>query len=153
MKLKPFVISERVIIGVKPGDQREVLSQLIQPLVDDGDVLSNPDEFLNGLIRRELELTTVMENGVAFPHARSTAVKRLCLTIGIASDAPIAFSPDTTQTSQLFFCIGVPSFAPTAHIPILQALANYVRSQSRVDRLLSCRIPSEVVKRLSTFKG
>ena len=152
MKLKPFIKSDRIVIGLKDGDRRSVLAQLIQP-IDDG-TLDDPGRFLNDLIRREDELTTVMENGVAFPHARSVVVRRLFIVIGIVNDgSAISFGPDPDIRSKLFFCIGVPAFAPTAHIPLLQALANYVQDENRVEKIVASRIPSEVVKRLSTFKG
>ena len=153
MKLKPFVTSDRIIIGLKKGDRKSVLEQLIHPIEDDG-TITDTDRFLDDLIKREDELTTVMENGVAFPHARSTAVRRLFLVIGVADEEnAITFGPDPDVASRLFFCIGVPSFAPTAHIPVLQALANYVQDMTRVEKLVGSRIPSEIVKRLSTFKG
>ena len=153
MKLKPFVKSDRIVIGLKKGDRKSVLEQLIQPMNGEG-AIDDTEKFLDDLIKREEELTTVMENGVAFPHARSTTVRRLFLVIGVADEEnAMAFGPDPEVKSRLFFCIGVPSFAPTAHIPVLQALANYVQDMARVEKLVASRIPSEIVKRLSTFKG
>lgn len=154
MKLKPFILPERIVIGVQPGTQTEILKQLAEPLVAAGNLISSPEKFLEDLLNRELEVTTVMENGVAFPHARSTAVNRLCLTVGLTpSDAPVKFNRDGEADSRLFFCIGVPAFAPTVHIPILQALANFARDEKRVDRLLSSKSPAQVVRKLATFRG
>ncbi len=154
MKLKPFVITERIILGLENGDQRHVLKQLVAPMAAAGNILADEEQFLDDLIAREEEVTTVMENGVAFPHARSAVVNRLCLTIGVADEEnAVTFNPESDMTSRLFFCIAVPAFAPTAHIPILQSLATYARDLKRVERLLKSKTPSQVVKKLATFKG
>jgi mannitol/fructose-specific phosphotransferase system IIA component (Ntr-type) len=151
MKLKPFVVSERVVVGLTDGPRREVLEQLIKPLVDGGAV-TDAKQFLDDLGAREEQVTTVMENGVAFPHTRSVAVGRLCLVVGLAEKA-IHFSPDRSLVSRVFFCLGVPTFAPTSHIPILQCLATFARDEKRVERLLECTTPSQVVKLLANYKG
>lgn len=151
MKLKPFVVSERVVLNLADGPRRAVLEQLAKPLVAGGAVV-DAAQFLDDLEAREAQVTTVMENGVAFPHTRSVAVSRLCLTVGLAA-APIHFSPERTILSRLFFCIGVPAFAPTAHIHILQCLATFAREEKRVERLLECTTPSQVVKLLANYRG
>lgn len=153
MKLKPFVKSERVVIGIEDGSREEILQQLMQPLVADGDLIDDPDQFLGDLIRREDRVTTVLGQGVAFPHARSTGVKRLCLSIGVAAGEGVHFGPDEQTVTKLLFCIGIPSYAPTAHMPILKSLATYVNSSERVERLVNCTLPSQVVRYLANYKG
>ena len=150
MKLKTFITTDRILLGVNQGSRREVLKELIQPLVKD--YISDEEAFLDDLEAREDQVTTVMENGVAFPHARSENVKRLGVVVATAPDG-IQFGPEETGQSKLFIMIAVPSFAPTAHIPILQILANYVKDQKRVDRLVASTTPSQIVRSLANLKG
>jgi mannitol/fructose-specific phosphotransferase system IIA component (Ntr-type) len=151
MKLKPFITKDRIIIGLEPGDRREIMRQLAQPIVD-AECIEDLELFLDHLETREDQITTVMENGVAFPHARSQTVRRLCVVVGV-TEAGIQFGPDKNQKSNLFILIGVPSFAPTAHIPILQVLANYARDPKRVERLVASKTPSQIVRSLANLKG
>jgi len=153
MNLKPFITAERVLSGLRDGPSRSVLQQLIQPLIEAGNVIANPDGFLDDLEAREEQVTTVMENGVAFPHARSAAVLRLALTVGLAGPAGVHFTPAADLTSRLFFCIAVPAFAPTSHIPILQALASFARDPQRVDRLFQAKTPAQVARALANYRG
>ena len=136
MKLKPFVSADKVVLNLESGSQGDILKQLMLPLVKVGNMIANEEEFLSDLITRENEVTTVMENGIAFPHARSEAVNRLCLVVGLAPDG-IQFSPEKGNTSKVIFLIGVPSFAPTAHIPILQSLATFAKDEVRLEKLLA----------------
>ena len=85
---------------------------------------------------------------------KSEAINRLCLVIGIAGEDGIHFNPEASDAiSRLFFCIGVPAFAPTAHIPILQSLANYARDIRRVERILLSKTPSQATRCLANYKG
>ncbi|MCJ8329896.1 MAG: PTS sugar transporter subunit IIA [Lentisphaeria bacterium] len=151
MKLKPFVTSDRIVIGLKQGTRREILEQLIAP-IEDSNCINDSELFLDDLEKREDQVTTVMDNGVAFPHARSTAIDRMCLVVGVA-EKDIHFNTSDKIDSRLFFCIGVPARSPTAHMPILQSLANYVKDEKRRDRLIACTLPSQLVKYLANYKG
>ena len=151
MKLKPFVTSERIVIGLEAGQRRAILEQLIQPLMD-SDCIADRDAFLNDLEEREEQVTTVLENGVAFPHARSNAINRLCLTVAVDNEG-LSLNDDSGVKSQVFFCIGVPLRTPTAHMPILQTLATYVNDEKRLERLAACTTPSQVVRCLANYKG
>jgi mannitol/fructose-specific phosphotransferase system IIA component (Ntr-type) len=152
MNLKPFLTADRVIMDVQPGSQHDILAALIQPLVD-AEVIADTDAFLADLERREAECTTVMDHGVAIPHARSHAVKRLSLTVGLVpTEGGISFDTDSDPVI-LFFCIAIPSYAPTAHIPLLQTLAKFSRDETRVAKILASKTPAVAARYLSSFKG
>jgi mannitol/fructose-specific phosphotransferase system IIA component (Ntr-type) len=152
MNLKPFLTADRIIMDVQSGSQRDIFTALIQPLID-AEIVTDADEFLADLERREAECTTVMDHGVAIPHARSHAVKRLGLTVGLVPAADgISFDPDSDPVI-LFFCIAIPSYAPTAHIPLLQALAKFSRDDKRVAKVLVSKTPAVAARYLSSFKG
>lgn len=152
MKLKPFLKADRIVLGLKDGSRSSVLGQLIEPLIA-ADIVSDGDAFLADLERREAEITTVMDNGVAIPHARSHAVRSLGLVVGLAGEEGIHFHPDGEVCSHLFFCIAVPSFAPTAHIPMLQSLAHFARDPNRVSKILASGTAAAAARYLGSYKG
>ena len=151
-RLKPFISAQKVVMGLQGVTARELLQRLIVPLVADG-IVTNAEQFLTDVTAREAQVTTVMENGVAFPHARSHAVRKLGLTVGIIGDEGLLFNPESTQRSRLFFMLAVPSFQPAAHIPMLQALARFARDQKRVEKLLSSNTPGAAARYLAGFRG
>ncbi len=152
MNLSTFLAADRIVLGLTAATPREVLEKLVDPMVK-ADIVSDPERFLADLERREAEITTVMENGVVIPHARSNAVKRLGLCVGIASEPGIIFNPEAGVLSRLFFCIAVPAFAPTAHMPLLQRLAKFAREPQRVERLLKSKTASIGSRYLGSYKG
>ena len=68
--LIPFtrLTSEELILdNVKPGTKKDILTQLIVPLVQQ-EIIEDADEFLRKLLTREKMVTTGIGRGVAIPH-------------------------------------------------------------------------------------
>jgi len=151
MNLKNFLSADLIVVDMTAENQREALNALVAPLVKN-DIVTDATQFLEDLEAREAQITTVMDNGVALPHARSHAVRRLGLAVGLAPQG-IQFNPESDVLSRLFFCIAVPSFAPTAHMPMLQTLAKFARDPKRVEKLLASKQPGIANRYLGSFKG
>lgn len=150
--LKAFVTPDRIVMGLTADSQRETLVQLIQPLCN-ADVVSDADQFLEDLMTREAEITTAVEHGIAIPHARSTAAKRLGLVTGIATEKGIRFDPDGDHECRLFFCIAIPVTAPTSHMPLLKLLAKFGRDPRRIEKILTFKTAAGVSRNLGAFSG
>lgn len=151
--LSSFVTAERIIMGLSATTTKEILEHLTGPLCGENGNISDADLFLADLLKREAEFTTAMENGVAIPHARSTAVRRLGMTIGIASGEGMLFNPESEQKYRLFFCIAIPTTAPTSHLPLLRLLAKFARDPKRVDKMLQFKTAAAIARNLAAFKG
>ena len=152
LTLATFLSADRVILGLTADSQRALVDQLIKPLIA-ARIVGDGARFAADVLAREQEITTVMENGVALPHARSNAVKRLGLAVGIMPEPGMQYNLEGDVPSRLFFLIAVPAFAPTAHMPLLQRLAQFAREPKRVERLLASKTPSVAVRYLGNYKG
>ncbi len=152
MNLKNVLKPDRMLLGVDGTDQELILKRLIQPFIND-DVIADSEVFLADLLRREAEITTVMDNGVAIPHARSHTVKRLALVVGISGGDGVAYDSETGVLCHLFFCIAIPSFAPTAHLPLLKLLAAFARDSRRVKKLIHFKTSSAAIRYLCAFRS
>ena len=131
----------------------ELWTELVAPLVA-SDLVTDADQFIADLQRREEQCTTVVDDGlVAIPHARSDAVRRIGLTVGLAAEPGVALHPDGETLSRIFFCIAVPAFAPAAHLQLLQRLAAFSRDSKRLQKLLSARTPAAAARCIHSFKG
>ncbi len=143
-----------VIVDLSAKTRSEAIQQLIQPLVDTG-IVSDADEFAQDVERRELQVTTVIGNGVALPHARTRVADRLGLAVGILPEGELLkFSDDpTVEPVSLIFLIAVPAFAPASHLPLLQHLAKFVRYDKKVAKLLKSKTPAAAAKYLISFNS
>ncbi len=149
IKIKDILRKEWIVRGLKAGTTRDVLVQFVDVLAAEGDVIQDRDRFIEDLVRREENISTVMGNHVAFPHARSNGVKRLCLSVGLTEDPEHGIAFSGNDDVRLFFCIGVPVYTPTAHLPLLQKLAGLVRKANEVERLLQCKTNASLYSRLT----
>jgi mannitol/fructose-specific phosphotransferase system IIA component (Ntr-type) len=152
VNLKAFIKPNRIILGLTATERSEVFAKLIEPLVAE-EIVTDAEAFLADLERRESEFTTMTENGIAIPHARSHAVRRLGVSVGIAAGDGIPFNPDSDDMCKLLFCIAVPSFAPTSHMPLLQAVAKFGREPQRVEKILVSKTPAVAARYLASYKG
>jgi hypothetical protein len=102
VNLKAFIKPNRIILGLTATERSEVFAKLIEPLVAE-EIVTDAEAFLADLERRESEFTTMTENGIAIPHARSHAVRRLGVSVGIAAGDGIPFNPDSDDMCKLLF--------------------------------------------------
>src|ERR1700746_583843 len=84
-----------------PNALREVIDLLAQ-----NQKIANPEKFLEQLLAREQSHPSVVENGVAFPHARTDLVQEIVIGIG-RSRAGIPMEANQ-QRAHLIFVVGVP---------------------------------------------
>jgi mannitol/fructose-specific phosphotransferase system IIA component (Ntr-type) len=120
-------------------------------LVYDG-IVTDEAVFLADLLQREEQVTTAMEGGIAFPHARSHGVKKLGLTIGIAAGEGLVFTSDGASDVRLFFCIAIPATASYSHIPLLSMLARFSRDQKCLEKLFSYKTPAGAINFIAGYK-
>ena len=150
MDLTRLVPAGHCVLDLDTDCYKEAIRTTMQPLVDSG-IVTDAETFNNRVLKREGQITTVIGNGVAVPHARSRDVTRLGLAVGILKE-PIKFNDEGDEVS-LIFLISIPSFAPVAHMPLLQHLASFVRYPKKIDKLLASKTPAAAAKYLCSYKA
>ena len=150
MDIKTLLPKSHLVLRLEAAPRRELLRKLAAPLVADG-IVTDLETFLNDVEHREDQITTQIAKDLAIPHARSTAVRRLGITIGIADGDGIRYAKDTAKC-RLFFLICIPAVAPTAHLTLLQGLVHFADDKKRMDKLKASTTPSQAVNCLASFK-
>ncbi|MEW6754568.1 MAG: PTS sugar transporter subunit IIA [Candidatus Latescibacterota bacterium] len=79
--------------------------------------------FLQAVLERENLESTILSSSVALPHARSRAVNRLGMAVGVARP-PLDFpSGDDRRPVDLICLIAIPAHAPGSYLALLGSLA------------------------------
>ena len=151
MDLTTLLPRNHILIGFAGDNRLDIFRHLAEPMVNDG-IVTDLDGFVADLERREDEITTQVESGIAFPHARSHTVRRLALTVGISHAEGVLFDPHVDEHCRIFFLLAVPAFAPTAHLPVLQRLANFVSDLRQINKLLACKTPAQATRCLLSYQ-
>lgn len=137
------LLDKNLIIAPLVGKTKlEVLDELITKLVQ-YKKLNNKDEILQAVLERESLGSTGLTDGVAIPHAKTKAVDKLYLVIGIAPEA-IDFEAIDGELSQFFFLVLAPEKEASAHIEVLASIARTTSSPSFKRLLKSARNADDV---------
>lgn len=134
---------ERIIMKLSPGDKPEILKQLVQPLID-GDLLEDPDKFLQLLINREEMGSTGIGDGVAVPHVREQegcGIRETCMVLGLNRDG-IEFDSLDSEPAYMFMllCAG----SAVVHLRLLAKSMLMLRTPGMVNAFRRCLDKSEV---------
>jgi mannitol/fructose-specific phosphotransferase system IIA component (Ntr-type) len=142
--LSDYLATERVVTGVRPGEVRDILARLIEPLLRDGSV-RDPETVLASLLAREKVLSTGIGYGIAVPHALTSAVEDPAVLLGIAPDGVEFHSVDSEPVFVFFLLLSTPDRA-AHHTRLLARIARLGRDPSLVSGLAACRDAAQALR-------
>jgi mannitol/fructose-specific phosphotransferase system IIA component (Ntr-type) len=135
-----------MILGLRSRKAPNALREIIELLAQNGKI-QNPEAFFEKVLVREEAHPSVVENGVAFPHARTDLVDEIVVGIG-RSRAGIPFEHNGVR-ARLIFVIGVPERLVSDYLICVGTLVRLVRDDAIRSALLHVRTPPEFVDALS----
>ena len=141
--IRPEVIKVPLVSTTKPS----VIRELVEVLRDAGKI-SDMEQVYDALMKRESLGSTGLEQGIAVPHAKTTAVNSLTVALGI-SPRGVDFQAIDGDPSKLFFLLLAPPDQSGPHIEALADIARITKSQVFCRTLASSTTPAEVVELFS----
>jgi len=139
------LVSERIVkIPLESKDKPDVLRELVQILKDAGEI-DDFDAVLEAVQEREDKQSTGLEQGIAVPHCKTSAVTRMKLAIGIAPQG-VDFDSMDGKPSKLFFLLVAPPDQSGPHVQALAEIAKLARSQVSCRTLVNAEKAREVVE-------
>jgi mannitol/fructose-specific phosphotransferase system IIA component (Ntr-type) len=86
------------------------------------------------VLNRELLVSTEMETGMAFPHARLSGLDALSFALG-RSPEPLGWGANPAPSVRLVFLIAVPTTDSTQYLQLISGLAQLAKDSRLVERL------------------
>ena len=151
MKLTDYITPEHVKIELEGEDKEEVIEELVSLLVETSDV-SDVDVIYEAVMSREREGSTGLERGVAIPHAKSDAVKKLSIVIGI-SRGGVDFQAQDGKPSHLFFLMVAPTSESGPHVQAIAKIVRMIKLDKFRKKLLEVKKPEDVVEAISRVEN
>jgi PTS system fructose-specific IIC component len=140
------ILDERhIALQLKSRRQANALREIIGLLEKTGSVLQ-PAEFLAQVLAREKVNSTLIENGVAFPHVRTALVDQIALGVG-RSRAGIPWN-DKGQRARLIFVVAVPQRLVNDYLVLVGTLARITQNEQQREALLAAATPAELIENL-----
>jgi fructose-specific phosphotransferase system IIA component len=146
MALIDLVAEKIVKVPLESKDKPDVLRELVRILKDAGEI-DDFDSVLKAVQDREDKQSTGLEQGIAVPHCKSSAVSSLKLAIGIAPQG-IDFDSMDRQPTNLFFLLVASPELSGPHVEALAEIAKLARSKSFCKALVNAENAREAVELL-----
>ncbi|MBM7702169.1 PTS fructose transporter subunit IIABC [Metabacillus iocasae] len=146
MKITDLLKKDTVILDLTSSSKEEVIDELIHKLGEAGR-LQNEEEFKKAILKRESQSTTGIGEGIAIPHAKTSAVKTPAIAFG-RSTAGIDYESLDGQPAHLFFMIAASEGANNAHLETLSRLSSLLMDPSFRSSLLHASSIEEVISNI-----
>lgn len=148
MKLSRFTAEELITFELKSTEKDSVIDELVE-LAATSKLVRDKDELLKDIKERENLVTTGVGYGVAFPHAKTRAVKGIVIAFG-RSDQGVDFDAMDKRPVHLFFLIAAPEDAIGAHLNVMARLSFLMKSEQNRDKMMSVKSPGELLSILDS---
>ena len=143
--LSELLNERQVILRLRSRQLPNALREIIQLLAQNGKI-DNAQTFLRQVLAREQAHSSVVENGVAFPHARTDLVDEIVIGIG-RSRAGIPVGANR-QRARLIFVIGVPERLVNDYLICVGTLVRLVKDDAIRRTLLEAETPRQFIDAL-----
>jgi len=144
--LSELLDEKQVILRLGSRKLPNALREIIQLLAQNGKI-DNTEKFLEEVLAREQAHPSAVENGVAFPHARTDLVNEIVIGIG-RSRAGIPVGANQ-QRARLIFVIGVPERLLNDYLICVGALVRLVKDDALRTTLLEAETPRQFLDALT----
>ena len=130
-----LINQDLIKLSLSADSKEEVFKELIDVLYAQGRI-SDKAQFLADIKAREEQGNTGFEEGIALPHAKSAAVIKPAVVIGVHQQG-IEYGADDGQPSKLFFMIASPDGGDNHHIEVLAELSSKLIEEGFIENFMN----------------
>ena len=148
--LRDYTRPSLILPRLRQRDTAGVVNELSQALQREGCV---PDllPFYHAALNQELLAHSGGENGLAFPHARLSAVKHLQFALGRAPES-LAWGANSSARVDLVFLLAVPATDAASYLHLLASLARLGRQPELLEELRKARDAEAILDLLASIR-
>jgi fructose-specific phosphotransferase system IIA component len=152
MKLSAFTNAKLVDLALPVGGKDEILASMAELITKSRDVTDGA-RFLTDVLAREKLVTTGVGYGVAFPHAKSTAVRKVVFAFARTAD-DVDFDAFDGNPVRLIFLIGAPRETEPSgvYLNLMARLSFLMKDESNRNALLAAETPKAVFEIFDSVK-
>ena len=130
MKFADFISVNAIRADLSAADKESVIGELVQALLDAGEVnASEKDDIVAAILKREELGSTGIGRGVAVPHTKHPSVQKLVGTVGVSAEG-VDLNSHEGERVQLFFLLVSPPERPGDHLRALENISRQLRDDT-----------------------
>lgn len=151
MKIVDLLKVESIDLKAKPQDKAAALEHLIT-LMERGGNIADKEEYKACVLRREEEGSTGIGEGIAIPHAKTSAVKAPGLAAMLVQDG-VDFDSLDGEPAKLFFLIAAPDTEDNVHLDVLSHLSMLLMNDNFRSELLKAGSAKEFLSVIDKYEN
>lgn len=143
MRITELLTKDTINLSLKSNRKNDVIDELISVL-DSAGKLASRSEFKKAILNREEQSTTGIGEGIAIPHAKTSAVKKPAIAFG-RSTSGVNYESLDGQPAHLFFMIAAPEGANNTHLEALSRLSTILLKEEVRKQLLEAKSETDIL--------
>jgi len=147
MRLSDYLDPNLILLDLPALDKSEALAQIAARLVEKK-LISDRDEFLSAVNKREVQGCTAIGRCLAIPHARTKTLKKIIVVMARLL-AGIDFGAEDGEPVRLIFLIGTPEDRAGEYLKVLARLSKLLKENGLRQKLLKAESIAEVLELLA----
>lgn len=141
MKITDLMSKEAIKIHGHASSKMDAIDQMVSLMNKQGNV-SDKEAYKEAVIERENLSTTGMVDGVAIPHARTTAITQAGIAAMTLPEG-VDYQSMDGQPTTLIFLIGAPDNGDNVHLQVLSELSTLLMDHDFCEDLKNAGTPEE----------
>ncbi|MFS0863116.1 fructose-specific PTS transporter subunit EIIC [Fredinandcohnia sp. 179-A 10B2 NHS] len=143
MRITELLTKDTITLSLKSNRKNDVIDELISVL-DSAGKLASRAQFKKAILNREEQSTTGIGEGIAIPHAKTSAVKKPAIAFG-RSTRGVNYESLDGQPAHLFFMIAAPEGANNTHLEALSRLSTILLKEDVRKQLLEAKSETDIL--------
>ena len=144
MRITDLLTTESIDLNFKVNSKSEAINHLVDLMYSTGNI-SDREVYKSAILAREDLSTTGIGEGIAIPHAKTSAVKKATLVAAVSKDG-VDYEALDGAPSHLFFMIAAPDGANNTHLDVLSRLSTILMDAKFREKLIHANSPQEFLK-------
>ena len=141
MKITDLMSKEAIKIHGHASSKMDAIDQMVSLMNKQGNV-SDKEAYKEAVIERENLSTTGMVDGIAIPHARTTAITQAGIAAMTLPEG-VDYESMDGQPTTLIFLIGAPDNGDNVHLQVLSELSTLLMDHDFCEDLKNAGTPEE----------
>ncbi|MFG6117474.1 fructose-specific PTS transporter subunit EIIC [Halobacillus sp. MO56] len=147
MKITDLLKKDTILLNLSARSKAEAIDELVGKL-DQAGRLNDKQGFKDAILERESQSTTGIGEGIAIPHAKTSAVKEPAIAFGRSSEG-LDYESLDGQPTNLFFMIAASEGANKTHLETLSRLSSFLMDKNFRDQLEQAKTEDEIIEAIN----
>lgn len=148
MRIVDLLNKDSILLNGAPKSKTEAIDMLVDLQMKSGNI-SDREIYKQGILAREEKGSTAVGEGIAIPHAKSSAVKAPSLA-AMTVPGGVDYEALDDEASDVLFMIAAPDTEADVHLEVLSRLMTLLMDEDFRAKLLSAKDTDEFLSVIDT---